>query len=392
MLGGVNVSNNIAYFDNAATTFPKPEEVYVFMDKFYRECGVNVGRGQHKLASRASALVSETRNMFLELLHCPSKNVILTHTATEALNMILRGIRISNGYNIYISPFEHNAVTRVIAHLSKSYKLNIQVLAFDKTTWTYNLEKIKDQFSDAKPNIVIVSHASNVCGVLAPIHKICDMSKVHGAINVIDMCQTAGLIDTDLSSEKIDFAVFAGHKTLYGPLGVAGFIYSGQIGLTPLIYGGTGTDSQNQSMPETAPERYEAGSPNIHAISGLYAALKWIKKTSIKRIYEVEQQNHSNLIEVLSNYNNIRILPTDTNAGVGVVSCTFDQYAADDVGRILDEKDIAVRTGLHCAPYAHKFLGTFPTGTVRFSVSYFNTKEDFDKLDDALKIIQDNIW
>jgi cysteine desulfurase family protein len=389
---GVSTLNNIAYFDNAATTFPKPEEVYVFMDNFYREYGVNVGRGQHKLASRASALVFETRTMLCELLHCPNKKVILTHTATEALNIILRGISLSNGYNIYISPFEHNAVTRVISYLSNNYKLNIQTLAFDKTTFTYNLEKIKDQFSDVKPNIVVISHASNVCGVLAPIHKICDISKAYGAINVIDMCQTAGLIDTDLSSENIDFAVFAGHKTLYGPLGVAGFIYSGQIGLDPLIYGGTGTDSQNQSMPDTIPERYEVGSSNIHAISGLYAALKWIKKIDIKKIHEIEQQNRRNLIEILSNYSNIRILPpTDTNAAVGVVSCVFDQYAADDIGRILDGMNIAVRVGLHCAPHAHKFLGTFPVGTVRFSVSYFNTEEDFDKLNDALEIIQYNI-
>jgi len=392
MLGGISVSNNIAYFDNAATTFPKPEEVYLFMDKFYRECGVNVGRGQHKLASRASALVLETRNMLLELLHCPNKNLILTHTATEALNMILRGIPISDGYNIYISPFEHNAVTRVITHLSKHHRLNIQTLAFDKIANAYDLRKIKDQFSDVKPNIVIISHASNVFGILAPIQQICDLSKAYRAINVIDMCQTAGLVDTDLSSENIDFAVFAGHKTLYGPLGVAGFIYSGQIELTPLIYGGTGTDSQNQSMPDTIPERYEAGSSNIHAISGLHAALNWIKKTGIKRIYEIEQQNRCKLIEILSNYDNIRVLPPiNADAAIGVVSCVFEQYAADDIGRILDERGVAVRTGLHCAPYAHEFFGTFPAGTVRFSVGYFNTEEDFDRLNDALRVIQENM-
>lgn len=387
----MNSLDRIAYFDNAATTFPKPEDVYTFMDEFYREYGVNVGRGQHRLASRANTLVLETRALLLDLFYCANKKVVFTHTATEAINVILQGLSLADNFNVYISPFEHNAVTRVIFELKKNYKLNVYTLAFDKADFKYDLEKIKYQFGDKKPNLVIISHASNVCGVVAPITEICEMSKPYRAVNVIDMCQTAGLLDTDLSSTTIDFAVFAGHKTLYAPLGIAGFICNGDIKPNPLVYGGTGVDSANQSLPETIPERYEVGSPNIAAISGLNAALKWIHKIGLDHIYQVEKGNHQKLIQLLSNYNNIKILSSnELSNNIGVVSCVFDGYSSDNIGQILNKCNVAVRTGLHCAPYAHEFLGTFPSGTVRFSVSYFNTDEDFEMLDKALEYINEN--
>lgn len=380
-----------AYFDNAATTFPKPEDVYAFMDNFYREYGVNVGRGQHKLAYQANKLVEETRELLLNLFHCPNKNVVFTHTATEALNIILQGVKLKDNYNIYLSPFEHNAVTRVIHHLQSLHKLNIHILSVDKKSLSYNLENIKNQFAENEPHLIIVSHASNVCGVVAPIEEICKLSKKYQAINVIDMCQTAGLIDTDLSNESIDFAVFAGHKTLYGPLGVAGFISSGGIKPVPLLFGGTGIDSANLNLPDTVPEMYEVASPNILAISGLHAALNWINKISIQAIYEKEKQNHKKLLDVLKLFDNIKtISPADEDSAVGVVSCVFDGFSSDNIGQILNKYDIAVRCGLHCAPTAHKFIDTFPAGTVRFSVSYFNNDNDFEKLKESLEYIEDN--
>lgn len=386
----LNLSDTV-YFDNAATTFPKPEEVYAFMDTFYRECGVNVGRGQHKLAAKASALVSDTRKLLLDLFHCSNKKVIFTHTATEALNIILQGLILSDDCNVYLSPFEHNAVTRVLTHLQDTYKLNVIPLVVKKEDLSFDFERIKYQFAEKKPNLVVISHASNVCGSVAPIHELCALSKPFGATNIIDMCQTAGLVDTDLSSNNIDFAVFAGHKTLYGPLGVAGFVCSSNLRPIPLLYGGTGVDSANQSLPENIPERYEVGSPNIHAISGLYAALRWIKAIGIEQIYEKERRNHDKLLAVLNRFDNIKVFaPANINTGIGVVSCVFDGYSSDIIGNVLSEHDIAVRTGLHCAPNAHRFLGTFPAGTVRFSVSYFNNNTDFQILADVLSCIEDN--
>jgi len=390
VLKGVNELESIAYFDNAATTFPKPEEVYAFTDRFYRECGVNVGRGQHKLASQASKLVQETREALLSLFHCPSKKVVFTHTATEAINLVLQGLPIADNYNVYISPFEHNAVTRVLHQLQNIYKINVIQLAVDKKTLSYDVEKIQNQFAENKPNWLVVSHASNVCGVVAPIHKLCSMAKAAGSITLVDMCQTAGLVDTDLSSESIDFAVFAGHKTLYSPLGVAGVVSNFKIKPEPLIFGGTGVESANQALPETVPERYEVASPNIAAIAGLNASLKWIEKVGIDNIYLKEQENRSKLVDVLNRFSNVKVVEAKESDAIGVVSCVFDGYSSDNIGQILSDQNVAVRTGLHCAPYAHKFIGTFPAGTVRFSVSYFNSDEDFEELETALEYIEEN--
>lgn len=380
----------VAYFDNAATTFPKPESVYDFTDRFYRECGVNVGRGQHKLASKASALVQETRELLLELFHCPAKKVVFAHTATEAINLVLRGLPINDNYTVYISPFEHNAVTRVLYHLQTMYDFKVETLSFDKDTMTYDMARIRNQFAEKKPNWVIVSHASNICGVVSPIKELFRLSKEFGAINIVDMCQTAGLVDTDLSGDDIDFAVFAGHKTLYSPLGIAGVVSSFAFKPQPLLFGGTGFESANQALPESVPERYEVASPDIAAIAGLNASLKWIKETGIQNIYEKEQANHKKLLEILSRYENIKVIDTAKAMSIGVVSCLFDGYGSDSIGQILSEQGVAVRTGLHCAPTAHKFIGTFPAGTVRFSVSYFNTEEDFEILEAALDYIELN--
>ncbi len=380
--------NNISYFDNAATTFPKPEKVYSFMDTFYRKCGVNVGRGQHKLAAEATALMEETRELILKLFHCQNKKVVFTSTATEAINVILLGMVIPNNSYVYISPFEHNAVTRTLNHLQKSKIFEIKHLDVDKNTLSYNLDNIRVQFEKHKPYCVIISHASNVCGALAPLKDIFAMAKTYNAVTVADMCQTAGLVDTDLSSDVFDYAVFEGHKTLYGPMGVGGFIAKSTINLPPLIYGGTGVESANQDMPDEIPIKYEAGSHNILAISGLNAALKWIDSIGIDAIRAKESENRKKLLEILSDYNNIKVIAPDN--GIGVISCVFDGYSSDNIGQVLSDYDIAVRTGLHCSPEAHRFLGTFPAGTVRFSGGYFNSDKDFKKLRDVLDYIEEN--
>lgn len=377
-----------AYFDNAATTFPKPEEVYTFMDKFYRGCGVNVGRGQHKLSAKANALTEETRELILNLLHCENKKVIFTPTATEALNLIIKGLDVPNGACVYISPFEHNAVTRTLCHLKKKVKFDIEILAVDKVTLEFNINEIERQFAARKPYYVIVSHASNVCGAIAPIFEIFSAAKKCNAVTIADMCQTAGLIDIDISSDVFDYVVFEGHKTLYGPMGIGGFIAKSDIKLPPLIYGGTGIESDNQDMPDEIPTKYEAGSHNIQAIAGLNAALKWISKTGISEIHRQEQLNKSRLVKLLKKYENITLIePKDS---IGVVSCNINNYSSDSIGKVLSDFNIAVRTGLHCAPNAHKFLGTFPAGTVRFSVGYFNGDKDFSALEEVLNYIEEN--
>lgn len=382
------MTEGITYFDNAATTFPKPECVYVEMDKFMRTCGVSLGRGQHKLSSKASYIADETRKLLLELFHCSNKKVVFTNTATEAINIILNGIAIPSGANVYISPFEHNAVTRTLHNLNKQIGFNLLTLEVNKSDFTYDLTKIIEQFIIDKPYCVIISHASNVVGAVAPLREIFTKAKKYNAITVADMCQTAGLIDMDISSNIYDYVVFAGHKTLYGPLGISGFISSFPQELPPIIIGGTGIESANQDMPNEVPIKYEAGSHSSYAIAGLNASLKWIKETDIDNIYAREKENHQRLLEILGKYDNIKCFKPKSS--VGVVSCLFDNYTSDEIGQVLSQNNIAFRSGLHCAPYAHKFIGTFPVGTVRFSVSYFNDDEEFEKLDRVLRFIHEN--
>lgn len=378
------------YFDNAATTFPKPEAVYEKMDTFYRTYGVNVGRGQFREASVASHMVDETRELILELFHASNLySCIFTSSATEALNTILQGFRWKRGMNVYISPFEHNAVLRTLQHIQDIYSITIQMLLPDSKTLRYDLSSVRTTFASQKPDVVILTHASNAFGNILPIADIFMLAKEAGAVTICDMAQTAGLIDTNIVDSRIDYAVFAGHKTLYGPFGIAGFVTNQKLILSPLIFGGTGIDSKNLHMPEEMPIKYEAGSPNIHAISGLNAALKWIKNTGINNIRQKEQETTKKLLAILQSHNNIHIIgPGTEDDRIGVVSCVFDGYSSDSIGQVLSEHDVAVRTGLHCAPKAHEFMKTAPDGTVRFSVGYFVSDEALSELSKVLEYIE----
>jgi selenocysteine lyase/cysteine desulfurase len=184
---------------------------------------------------------------------------------------------ISEGCIVYISPFEHNAVTRTLHHIAKKKNIKIRQLKVDPDTLYYDIHAIQQQFQDEPPHCVIISHASNVTGTVAPIRDIFSLAKHYNSVTVADMCQTAGLIDTDISSSYFDYVVFAGHKTLYGPLGISGFICQYPEQLPPLIYGGTGIESANQDMPMSSPERFEAGSHSSIAIAGLNASVKWMR-------------------------------------------------------------------------------------------------------------------
>lgn len=381
----------MAYFDNAATTYPKPDRVYSFMDEFYRKCGGNVGRGDYGIAKSAGALVADTRMRLQELLHCPAKQVVFTPTATIALNIILQGLCMMGMKNFYISPFEHNAVTRTLHHFENTGEINVTQLAVT-SDFRYDLEKIRYQFDDCKPDVVVVSHASNVIGLIAPAAEIFELAKKYGSYTVLDMSQTAGLVDCDVGRTTFDFAVFAGHKTLYGPTGISGFVMTPEIQLPAVLFGGTGYDSANQNMPDSLPERYEMGTSNIAGIAGLNAALQWSQEIGLQKIFEHEQQNRKKLLDILSQYDFITVVGNSPEQQyVGIVSCLFEGISSDVAGNLLSKQGVSVRTGLHCAPLAHKFLGTYPAGTIRFSVGYFTLQEDFDALYEAVDAIEDNL-
>lgn len=381
-------SDTMAYFDNAATTFPKPDRVYNFMNEFYRKCGANAGRGNYGMAESAGALIKDTRRRMQKLLHCESKQVIFTPTATIALNIIIQGIVQKGVKNIYISPFEHNAVTRTLHHFEKQGIIAVHQLEVTQML-AYDLQKICYQFDDVNPDMIIVSHASNVIGLVAPVEEIFKLAKEYGAYTLTDMSQTAGLVDLNVGLNTIDFAVFAGHKTLYGPTGIAGFVMKPELEMPAVIFGGTGFESANQDMPQSLPERYEMGTGNIVGIAGLNAALTWIEEQGTAEIWAKEAEHRKRLLDILQRYDFLKIVGhSDTAKFVGIVSCVMEGISSDSAGNIFAERGIAVRTGLQCAPFAHKWLGTYPAGTIRFSVGYFTSEEDFAELEKALDEIE----
>lgn len=381
----------MAYFDNAATTFPKPEAVYTFMSDFYRSNGASAGRGNYGASLSAGALIAETRQLLQELLHCQAKQVVFTPTATIALNIVLQGLVKMGVKEVYISPFEHNAVTRTLHAFEVSGQINVHKLVVSESM-VYDLERIRYQFEEKRPDLIVVSHASNVFGLISPVEEIFRLGKQFDAYTVVDMAQTAGLVDCNVGSNVIDFAVFAGHKTLYGPTGISGFMMKPEIKLPTVIFGGTGYESANQDMPLSLPERYEMGTMNLIGVAGLHAALKWINDISISSLREKEAQNRQRLLEILDDYWFIKVVGNfPKNEYVGIVSCLIDGISSDSAGKIFDKVGIAVRTGLQCAPLAHEFAGTYPAGTIRFSVSYFTTEQDFQELISALDHIEENI-
>lgn len=381
----------MAYFDNAATTFPKPETVYQSMDQFQRQTGGSFGRGNYEFSNSAKGMVDDTRKAIKQLLHCPAKQVVFEPSATISLNIIIQGIIQKGARNIYISPFEHNAVTRTLHHYKKRGQIKVEELAVDQKL-NYDIQRIRFQFETTPPDLVIVSHASNVIGLVAPVEEIFSLAKEFHAITLLDMAQTAGLVDLDIGKEIIDFAVFAGHKTLLGPTGISGFVMKPGIELEPVFFGGTGFDSANQDMPTSLPERFEFGTMNTVGIAGLNASVKWILQQGVDALAAAEAENRNKLLTLLREYDYVSIIgDIDGRDYVGIVSCVIDDISSDIAGQLFSERNIAVRTGLHCAPNAHKFLKTFPAGTIRFSVNSFTTDEDFAVLREALEDINDNL-
>ncbi len=377
------------YLDNAATTYPKPECVYEEMDRVNRELAFNAGRGSYSSARAASAIIDDTRKKLLELVHgTGAESVVLTASATEALNTIIQGIDWHNGDLVYISPYEHNAVARSVELIRKKCGIRVELLPIMESTMEIDLDKISYLFVKNKPKCICCTHVSNVTGYILPVKEIFETAHSVGAITVLDASQSMGLVDIDISTIHADFIAFAGHKTLYGPFGIGGFIDVNDVPLSCFMAGGTGSDSLNLDMPYKTPDKYESGSKNIVAIAGLLASLKILDVHEI-RAKEVELTRY--LISEMNKLRNVHMYYCDdlSENHVGILSFNINGYTSEEVGTILsDEFDIAVRTGFHCAPYIHELLGDKEMlGTVRIGMGKFNTKEEIDSLIDAINSI-----
>ncbi|MBQ6628644.1 MAG: aminotransferase class V-fold PLP-dependent enzyme [Methanobrevibacter sp.] len=369
------------YLDNAATTYPKPECVYEALDFANRNQAFNAGRGSYKYSKEAFQKIEEVREKIGKVVKAEPNQVVFTASATDAISDIINGIDLKEGANVYVSPFEHNAVVRSLYLIKENTNINIHTLEFDIDTWEPDLDNIKNSFAIHKPRLVVCSHISNVTGYVLPYLPIFRLAKQYDAITLLDSAQSFGALE--IKKDYVDFMIFDGHKALYSSFGIGGYVNAGNISLDMVKAGGTGSDSLNVHMP-AGPTGYEPGTHNVVAFYGLGQSLEWLKTVDV---YEKVKELTEYLISRLTEIDGISVYMPESENIFGVVSFNVYGYEADEVGSILfEEYDICLRTGYHCAPLIHDFIRSQPyKGTVRASVGYFNTKSDIDELYDALR-------
>lgn len=379
------------YLDNSATSYPKAPGVSNAVRDYIDNVGNNVNRSGYSGIFAGEEMVFTTRELLCDLFNFQRpENVVFTMNITQGLNFLLKGI-LKSGDHCLVSSMEHNAVMRPLAQLalkgveysrvmaSKSGQLNPRDL----------LPHIKDN-----TKALFINHASNVCGTILPISGIGEICRNKNIFFIVDTAQTAGALPIDWLTSKADALAFTGHKSLLGPQGTGGFIISERLAesIEPLISGGTGSLSEHEIQPEYMPDKFEAGTMNLPGLAGLHAALKYITSIGIDAIREKEQELTARLLEGFAEIKTIRIIGLlETEGRMPAVSIDCPNYDNADVAHSLDKYyGIRTRCGLHCAPSAHKTLGTFPHGTIRFSPGFFNTKEEMDYAVSSLKKILKN--
>ena len=374
------------YLDNAATTFPKPDVVYdAVMDCMKNYCA-NPGRAGHRLSLRAGREIYDTRENLAKLFNIDNPmNIIFTSNATESLNLAIKGL-LKTGDHVITTSMEHNSVIRTIMALEK--------IGVENTIIDCNEEgflDINDLEKAIKPNtkLIVTTHASNVFGTLIDIKEVGLVAKKNNITYLVDASQTAGVYDIDVKNMNIDILATAGHKSLLGPQGVGILYIKEGIDLDTLKEGGTGSQSEYLFQPQMLPDKYESGTHNTPAIAGLNAGVKYILD-NIDDIRRKEEELCEYMLSRLDEIKDIKIYGTkDIKKRVPVISINIADVDSGEITFILDSKyDIATRSGLHCSPLAHKTVGTIKQGTVRFSIGYFNTKDDIDRVIDALKKIE----
>jgi len=368
----------IIYFDNAATSWPKPVNVYRRMDGFIRKWGANPGRAGHRMAIGAERIIEETRYQIARFFGIQDyRRVIFTLNCTDSLNIGIKGL-LRKGDHVITTYLEHNSVSRPLEGLVKKGLISVTRVRHNEEGFV-NLEELSQAFTP-QTRLVVVVHGSNVIGSLQPIREIGKIVRGKGAIFMVDAAQTAGVIPIDVERDNVDLLAFPGHKALFGPPGTGGLYVGPKVGLQPWREGGSGVDSESELQPEELPFKLEGGTINTVGVAGLEAGIAFIQKEGIEKIRQHEMELTQYLLQKLSEIRKVRIYGSkDGEMRIGTVSFNIEGLSPAEVGAILDESfGIACRTGLHCAPYTHRKLGTFPEGTVRFSLGYFNTREEID--------------
>ena len=379
------------YLDNASTTYPKPPEVAEAVYRYMTQTGANTGRGSYASAYAAEEMLYETRQLLCRLFNAESpKNVVFTKNVTESLNLLLKGI-LRPGDHVMVSSMEHNAVMRPLQQLVA------QGVSFTRVPCQNDGSLLLDKLPAClRPNTraVLMTHASNVCGTVLPLAQVGAFCREHGLLFMADAAQTAGVCRIDMQKMQLDALAFTGHKGLLGPQGTGGLVLRNGLErqITPLIAGGTGSLSYTEEMPPFLPDRLEAGTLNLPGLAGLHAALLWLQKTGTENILAHElalTQQFLDGLAPLERAGKLRLLGRhDCASRTGVVSVqTLTLDAAEAAYKLEQEHGILTRVGLHCAPAAHKTLGSFPAGSVRFAFGWYNTSKETELAVQALRQI-----
>lgn len=372
------------YLDNASTTFPKPQVVADAVYQYITHAGTNISRGT--CATSSENLVYTTRELLCDFFGAEdSKNVIFTKNVTESLNIIIKGL-LRSGDHVLVSAMEHNAIMRPLQQIGTELTTDnapADAITFSRipcdTEGTLLLDALP-QLVRPNTRAIIMTHASNVCGTLQPLEQIGSFCQKHGLRFIVDSAQSAGILPLNMQQLHIDALAFTGHKGLLAPQGIGGLLLREHIidEISPLIVGGTGSLSHTERTPRFLPDKFEAGTLNLPGIAGLQAALTWLKQQGIDKIRTHEltlTQQFLDGLRQLEAQGLLRIVgKRNCNERLGVVSIATEKMDIAELAFVLADKyAIATRVGLHCAPHAHKTLGTYPTGTLRFSFGWHNT-------------------
>ncbi|HHT9155021.1 MAG TPA: aminotransferase class V-fold PLP-dependent enzyme [Candidatus Tripitaka sp. YC43] len=381
------------YLDNAATSFPKPSEVYGEMDEFFRERAANPGRAGYRLSTEAEKGIETTRKALAGLFGAREpQRLVFTLNATDAINMAIKGL-LNPGDHVITTTLEHNAVTRPLNSLERQGVITITRVRPSPQGFL-DPGDIKRAITP-KTRLVALVHASNVLGTVQPIGDVGRLAREKDLLFLVDAAQSAGLWPINVEEQCIDLLAFTGHKSLFGPPGTGGLYVGGRVELRPWREGGTGVDSQNPVQPEDMPFRLEGGTPNFVGLAGLKAGVEFVSRTGTDKIRRHGQALISQLLHALGDDKRFTLYGPLPEAEVGggpatspILSLNVRGMEPQVVGTILDESfGIAVRSGLHCAPGTHKEIGSFPQGTVRISPGFFNTGDDVAQVAMALKEI-----
>ncbi|MCW6112268.1 aminotransferase class V-fold PLP-dependent enzyme [Clostridium sporogenes] len=368
------------YLDNAATTYPKPEKVYSSILNYMKNVGASPGRGGYENALTGDRMVYKCRQSLINLFNFNKiENVVFTSNITASLNILIKSI-VKDNWHVITSSMDHNSVIRPLVSLEKSNKIELDILNCSEEG-LINIDDFKNAIKD-NTKLVVLSHASNIVGTIQPLETIGKICKDKGIYFIIDSAQTAGVLPLDFQNLNCNALAFTGHKALLGPQGIGGFIIDDKLNniATNFIEGGTGSLSESTLQPDFLPDKFESGTMNTPGIAGLLAGIEYINEEGLNIIKEREEYLSREFINGLLNIDSIKVYgPLDASLRTATISINSSKIDNSELGFLLDsEFGIMVRTGLHCAPLAHKTIGSFPQGTLRFSFGAFNDIKDIN--------------